>query len=76
VDETKPFDQSSDDFRFSAAVAAFGLKLCHSEYINDFRYDQIERIAAGALGSDPGGHRAEFTGLVRQAETLSAALTN
>jgi hypothetical protein len=30
----------------------------------------VARIAAGALGSDPGGYRAEFLDLVRRAESL------
>jgi Ca-activated chloride channel family protein len=65
------FDRADEDLRFSAAVAAFGLKLRGSETIGDFSYPQIERIATDALAKDPGGHRSEFTELVRKAEKLS-----
>ncbi|PXA03180.1 hypothetical protein DDZ13_13225 [Coraliomargarita sinensis] len=65
------FNDANDDFRFGAAVAAFGFKLRSSETIGEFNYAEIERIAAGAIGLDSGGHRSEFTELVRQAERLS-----
>lgn len=65
------FTQTSDDFRFGSAVAAFGFKLRGSTSIGEFTYSEIGRIAAGALGQDPGGHRSEFTDLVRIAEKLS-----
>ena len=69
-DAVLPFANSSEDFRFTAAVAAFGLRLAGSEHISDFSYRQIESIAVNALGTDPGGHRSEFTGLVRKAESI------
>jgi len=70
-DEILPFEQSSDDLRFTTAVAAFGLRLTGSEHLGDFGYAQIEAIAVDAIGKDPGGHRSEFTELVRRAESLS-----
>jgi len=70
-DERVSFEQSNDDFRFTTAVAAFGLRLTGSEHIGDYNYSQIERIAVDALGDDPGGHRSEFTELVRRAETIA-----
>ncbi|MGB0415667.1 MAG: YfbK domain-containing protein [Coraliomargarita sp.] len=65
------FDEATEDFRFGAAVAAFGLALRGSESIGEFDYAQIQEIASEALGQDPGGHRSEFTELVRIAEALS-----
>ena len=65
------FDEANDDFRFGAAVAAFGFKLRGSDTIGEFSYPQIERIATGAIARDPGGHRSEFTDLVRKAEKLT-----
>ena len=69
-DAVVPFANSSEDFRFTAAVAAFGLRLANSEHISDFSYRQIESVAVNALGTDPGGHRSEFTELVRKAESI------
>ena len=65
-----PFESTGDDFRFTAAVAAFGLRLASSEHISDYSYRQIESVAVDALGTDPGGHRSEFTELVRIAESI------
>ncbi len=65
------FNQASADLQFTAAVAAFGMKLRESEFAGKISWQEIERVASGALGNDPGGHRSEFTGLVRKAEKLS-----
>jgi Ca-activated chloride channel family protein len=70
-DERMPFAESDADFRFTAAVAAFGLKLSGSAHIEDYGYAPIEAIAVDALGQDPGGHRSEFTELVRKAEAIA-----
>jgi Ca-activated chloride channel family protein len=68
------FDEANDDFRFGASVAAFGLKLRGTETIGAFSYLDIERIGAGALGQDSGGHRSEFIDLVRKAGELGEGL--
>jgi Ca-activated chloride channel family protein len=62
--------QASDDLRFSAAVAAFGLKLSGSKHVAEYGFDSIENLAINSLGQDPGGHRSEFTELVRKASLL------
>jgi len=64
------FDSASTDFRFASAVAAFGMILADGQGRGDATLPMVARIAAGALGSDPGGYRAEFLDLVRRAETL------
>lgn len=69
-DAVVPFANSSEDFRFTAAVAAFGLRLASSEHLSDYSYRQIESVAVDALCTDPGGHRSEFTELVRKAESI------
>jgi len=72
-DELVRFDATHEDVRFSAIVAAFGMRLAESEHLNGLSYDAIESIAASSLGIDPGGHRSEFVGLVRRARELSPA---
>ena len=74
-DELVRFDATHEDVRFSAIVAAFGMRLAGSEHLNGLSYDAIESIAASSLGIDPGGHRSEFVGLVRRARELSPADT-
>lgn len=62
----------SADFRFAAAVSAFGHALAHSEHRNaNVTYNQIAELAAGSLGTDPGGYRAEFVRLVKTAAKLA-----
>ena len=70
-DDLTEFKSSSEDVRFSAAVAAFGLRLRESQSIGEYDYDAISRIAANALAQDPGGHRSEFIDLVEKAAKLS-----
>ena len=69
-DSVVTFANSSEDFRFTAAVAAFGLRLTDSEHLSEYSYREIESVAIDALGTDPGGHRSEFTELVRKAESI------
>ncbi len=57
---------ASDDFRFAAAVAAFGMKLRRSEYVGEYGWEQVRSLAAGAESSDPGGYRADFLNLLRK----------
>jgi Ca-activated chloride channel family protein len=44
--------------------------LRNSEYKGEATLPMVAKIAAGALGPDRGGYRAEFLDLVRKAETL------
>ena len=70
VDRGGAFEQASADLRFAGAVAAFGMVLRNSEFKGEATLPLVAKIAAGALGPDRGGYRAEFLDLVRKAETL------
>ncbi len=61
---------TSDAFRFSAAVAAFGLLLRDSKYRGAASYAMVEALARDALGVDSNGHRGKFIELVRQARQV------
>ena len=63
-------DKTSDDFRFAAAVAAFGQQLRGGEYLEQFNYDDILQLARGARGDDHFGYRGEFVQLVSLAKSL------
>jgi Ca-activated chloride channel family protein len=67
----RPAAVPSGDFRFAAAVAAFGLVLRESEYRGTATLDQVLQLARGAEGRDPDGERAEFVRLVESARLLS-----
>lgn len=69
-DNVVSFNSAPEDLRFSAGVAAFGMKLRKSRNLGEIEFAEIEQIATGAIGQDPGGHRSEFAGLVRKAAEL------
>jgi Ca-activated chloride channel homolog len=62
---------TSDNFRFSAAVAEFGLMLRNSDYKQQASYSQVVSMAKGARGVDDNGYRAEFIRLVQSATSLA-----
>jgi Ca-activated chloride channel family protein len=64
------FEQTTDDHRFTAAVAAFGQWLKKSPFLNNMRYKNIYSIAKNSCGKDEEGYRSEFTRLVKSAEKL------
>jgi Ca-activated chloride channel family protein len=62
--------KSSDDFRFSAAVAGFGMLLRDSKFKGDLTYKEVVELAKGAKGKDENGYRTEFVGMVESAGLL------
>jgi Ca-activated chloride channel homolog len=66
------FGSASTDFQFAAGVASFGMILRGSEHRGTSNLAAVAEIASSALGTDPGGYRAEFVDLVRKAQTLEA----
>ncbi|NBV44504.1 MAG: VWA domain-containing protein [Planctomycetia bacterium] len=70
VDAGGSFESASDDLRFAAAVAAFGMLLRSSDHAGTATLPLVARIAGDALGTDPGGLRAEFLDLVRAAAAV------
>lgn len=64
-DEQVALTKTSDNFRWSAAVAGFGMILRESEYSNMYTYGEVLQLAAGARGTDKEGYRIEFINLVK-----------
>jgi Ca-activated chloride channel family protein len=71
--EVTPWRFASDDLRFAASVAAFGMLLRESEHAGEASWEQIDAIARSTLARDPGGRRAEFVTLVGTARELAKA---
>ena len=71
-DAGKRFGEASADFRFAAAVAAFGMLLRGSEHSGGATLGAVEEFTVSALGEDPGGWRAEFLDLVHRAGQLQS----
>lgn len=61
----------SDNYRFSAAVASFGMILRNSPHKGKADWDLTLRLAKSGMGPDREGHRAEFISLVHKAKGLS-----
>jgi Ca-activated chloride channel family protein len=64
------FSATSEEFRFSAAVAEFGMLLRDSEFKAGATIEQVIQIAQGSRGTDEEGYRAEFIKLVKTADAL------
>jgi len=63
-------DKASENLRFAAAVAQFGMLLRQSDYLGSATYANTIDLANGARGKDPEGYRAELVRLVKMAEGL------
>jgi Ca-activated chloride channel family protein len=65
------WERASENFRFSAAAAGFGMLLRGSEYRGNLDYPALIALAKGARGADENGYRAEFIRLAETAELLT-----
>ncbi|NVO85523.1 vWA domain-containing protein [Hymenobacter terrestris] len=69
----RPLADASENLRFAAAVAQFGMLLRQSEHRGTATYEATARLADGARRFDPEGYRAELVRLVRLAQGLQPA---
>jgi len=65
------FLKSSDNFRFSSAVAGFGQLLRGGKYLSAMNLEQVILLAQNAKGEDKHGYRGEFINLVKLSDALS-----
>jgi Ca-activated chloride channel family protein len=72
LDSATTFDAASDNLRFAAAVAEFGMLLRDSKYKGDASYDAVRQLALKSAGRDEEGYRRDFVKLVDQASRLAA----
>ncbi len=66
----KNWKYASNNFKWSAAIAEFGMILRNSKYIDTTNFNQVIELANAAKGKDAFGYRAEFLRLVASAELL------
>ncbi len=59
------------DFNFASSVAAFGMILRNSEYVNNMSYDDVISLAKKNKGYDEYGYRGEFIRLSKMAQQLN-----
>jgi Ca-activated chloride channel family protein len=71
LDETEDFDKMSEDFRFAAAVAEYGMLLRQSEFSGDASWQHVIETARRARGRDYEGYRAEFVRIAQMTSELA-----
>ena len=65
-----PFAEASQNFRFSAAVAEFGMLLRNSEYKANADISHVIDLAMNSRGTDEEGYRSEFTSLAKMVKQI------
>ena len=74
IDNAIGFNQSTDNFKFAAAVAELGLLLRQSEFAQKASFDHVISTAEATKGKDNEGYRSEFVKLAKSAKLLAKEL--
>lgn len=64
----------SDNFKFSAAVAQFGMLLSRSEHRGSASWEEVISLAKSSLGRDEEGYRHEFVRLAENCQLMSRGM--
>jgi len=70
IDKAISLDKASFNFKFSAAVAEFGMLLRGSEFAGGSTFNSVLELARAGKGDDYFGYRAEFIKLVEMCQLL------
>ena len=65
MDRNTNFENATEDFKYAASVALFGMQLRNSEFINSFETNDVITMAEAGKGMDKDGYRSEFIRLVK-----------
>lgn len=71
IDKSVSLAQTSNNFRWSAAVAAFGMILRESEYVKGYTLNDVIQLAQESRGNDSEGYRIEFIRMVKSCESVA-----
>lgn len=71
-DKNKDWESTSENFRWSAAVAEFGMLLRESEFYQEANLSSVIKLAKGSKGNDEEGYRSEFIRLVESSRFLAS----
>jgi Ca-activated chloride channel family protein len=69
-DQHRALRDASSTFRFSAAVAGFGMVLRASKHKGSATLPALQKLAESALGNDPHGEKGELLDMMRAAQRL------
>jgi len=70
LDKDTELSKTSDNFRFSAAVAGFAMLLRDSKFKGEMTFQKVIDLAKAAKGKDEEGYRYEFIKIVEKCELL------
>ncbi len=70
VDRGVKLEDASTNFKFSAAVAEYGMVLRNSQYKGKASFDEVLQLAQQSQAEDLDGYRAEFIRLVERSKSL------
>ena len=71
-DKNKDWENASENFLWSAAVAEFGMLLRESEFSQDADVQSVLELARKSRGKDEEGYRSEFIRLVESSRFLAS----
>ena len=70
IDNQIDLKQSSNNFRWAAAVAEFGMLLRESEFKSDANFNDAIKLAKSAKGKDPNGYRKELINMMEVMQSI------
>jgi Ca-activated chloride channel family protein len=68
--KVKKFEKTSDNFRFAAAVAQYGMILRDSKYLEQGSMEDVLELARNSRGADSEGYRGEFIKIVNTSNSV------
>lgn len=69
-DRGNTFEQASENMRFAASLAGYGMLLIDSDYKGSCTYPLVQSWAGSAVNFDPFGFRAEYLDILKEAQQL------
>jgi Ca-activated chloride channel family protein len=76
VNKNSPLSEASENLRFSASVASFGMMLRGSKHLNGYSTKELLAMANSAIGKDAKGYRNEFLKLIEKAQNVGLIAQN
>lgn len=74
IDHSAPFENASNNFRFAASIAEFGMLLRQSDFKQNASFEHVIHTATQAMGKDQEGYRSEFIKLAKSAKLMAEDL--
>lgn len=71
LDQDIQLENASNNLKFAAAVAEFGMLLRNSEYKGNASFEEVLKLARQGKGVDLQGYRSEFISLVERSKFLA-----